>query len=154
MAKFNDLLVEGGFAIGWTSYEDCYPGDEANARIVLTATIAGNPPIQMIVDTGSAWCILDPELATEWGLMSAILYSTTKEIIIRGFPVPGSFLRAPIVLQATNGQELEVEATFFIPKLDPGQKWGAPNFIGLSGFLNYIRFAIDAQENAFYFGHD
>ena len=40
----------------------------------------------------------------------------------------------------------------FIPILEPGDVWSHPNFLGLDGFLNHIRFAIDAQENAFYFG--
>jgi hypothetical protein len=152
MVQFNTSLVDGGFAVGWTLYDDCYPGDEDNARIVLTVTIAGNHSIPMIVDTGSQWCILNPELAEAWGLMSAALYAPSRRLGVRGIFYYGTIVRAPIVLQATNGQELSVDATLFIPRLAPGETWSSPNFLGLSGFLSHIRFAIDAQENAFYFG--
>jgi len=50
------------------------------------------------------------------------------------------------------GQDLEIEATVFVPTLPPGETWRHPNFIGLSGFLERIRFAVDPEENAFYFG--
>ena len=46
----------------------------------------------------------------------------------------------------------EIEATFFIPKLAPGEVWPWPNFLGLEGFLSRLRFAVDAAENVFYFG--
>jgi len=45
-----------------------------------------------------------------------------------------------------------VQATFFIPALLPGESWNFPNFLGLDGFLNRIRFAVDPAENIFYFG--
>lgn len=51
-----------------------------------------------------------------------------------------------------SGLDLEVDATAFVPTLPSGERWPDPNFLGLSGFLERIRFAIDPAENAFYFG--
>lgn len=56
-----------------------------------------------------------------------------------------------IGLEAEKGESLTVDATVFVPKLED-QEWRHPNFIGLSGFLERIRFAIDPDNNYFYFG--
>jgi hypothetical protein len=47
------------------------------------------------------------------------------------------------------GRSLEIEATIFVPQLRTGESWPHPNFIGLDGFLNRIRIAIDPDENTF-----
>lgn len=47
---------------------------------------------------------------------------------------------------------LEVNATVFVPNLRPNEVWPYPSFLGLSGFLERLRFALDPSENAFYFG--
>jgi hypothetical protein len=58
MARFDALLIAHGFAVGSARFEGRYPGDEHNARIVLTATLEGGPATPMIVDTGAPWCVL------------------------------------------------------------------------------------------------
>jgi hypothetical protein len=47
---------------------------------------------------------------------------------------------------------LDIEATVFIPNLSVDEEWLYPNFIGLDGFLNRIRFAVDPASNLFFFG--
>lgn len=65
--------------------------------------------------------------------------------------MPGSLVRLNISLEAEQGQDLTVEATTFIPNLK--EQWGNfPSFLGLSGFLERIRFAIDPLTDTFYFG--
>jgi hypothetical protein len=61
-------------------------------------------------------------------------------------------MRANLTLEATSGEDLTVEATFFVPFLELDEVWNYPNFLGLGGFLDRIRYAVDASENAFYFG--
>ena len=56
-------------------------------------------------------------------------------------------------LEASLGEDLDVDATVFVPRLEPGDIWNYPNFIGWDGFLNRIKFAIDPTESAFYFGY-
>jgi hypothetical protein len=62
MARFDTLLIDGGFAIGATDYAEHYPNDQRNTRIVVTV-VAGGYAIPMSVDTGAPWCVLDPALA-------------------------------------------------------------------------------------------
>lgn len=38
MARFDTLLIDGGFAIGSTDYAEHYPNDRRNTRIVATAS--------------------------------------------------------------------------------------------------------------------
>ena len=46
-----------------------------------------------------------------------------------------------------------VDATVFVPDLKPDQAWGdLPSFIGLSGCLERMRFAVDPATEMFYFG--
>jgi hypothetical protein len=152
MAQFETLLIDGGFATGVTRYAGHYPGDQRNARIVVTIASIGGHAIPMIVDTGAPWCVLDPELAELWGLTPSATYTPSTALNVRGTSYRGSLVRATIVLQATSGADLEVDATFFVPRLGPGEEWPWPNFLGLDGFLSRIRFAVDATEDVFYFG--
>ena len=152
MARFDALLIAHGFAVGSAHFEDRYPGDEHNARIVLTATLEGGPSTPMIVDTGAPWCVLNPELADAWGITFHEIYRPSERLNIRGVPYTGRLVRAAIVLKATSGEDLALEATIFIPELAPGETWNLPNFLGLDGLLNRIRFAVDPTENIFYFG--
>jgi hypothetical protein len=152
MAQFDALLIDGGFAVGSTPYVDHYPGDQRNTRIVVTVASPRGHAVPMIVDTGAPWCILDPELAELWGLTPTATYTPSTALNVRGTSYRGSLLRASIILLATRGADLEVEATFFMPILGPGEEWPWPNFLGLDGCLNRIRFAVDTTENVFYFG--
>lgn len=152
MAKFDSILFDSGFAIGSTVYGDYYQGDDRQNRIVLTVKPENkqDSPAKMIVDTGTPWCIIDPELAEIWDLPSD--YSQITKLNIRGEVRLGRLLRTNLILHATHGENLKVEATFFVPFIDPDEVWNYPNFLGLSGFLDRFRFAVDASENAFYFG--
>lgn len=151
MAQFAELLSSGGFASAVTYYTDHYPGLEENARIVLSITLEGNLTTEAIVDTGAPWVVIDPELADELGLDNA--YEPERTLNIRGVNYAGSLHRIGICLQAENISESnpEIIATAFVPMLSAGEQWGLPNFIGLDGFLSRIRFAIDPEDNAFYY---
>ncbi|MEM7537327.1 MAG: hypothetical protein AAF639_34470 [Chloroflexota bacterium] len=50
------------------------------------------------------------------------------------------------------GEPQEVVATVFVPNLSPNEEWLHPNFIGLDGFLNRIRCAVDPASNMLFFG--
>jgi len=155
MARFDTILFDSGFVTGSTRYDDHYQGDEKQNRIVLTITLekAKHSPAKMIVATGAPWCILNPELAEILDLTSAADNDAQiTNLNIRGEVRWGRLKRADIILHATNGEDLTVEATFFVPFMDPDEVWNYPNFLGLSGFLDRFRFAVDASENAFYFG--
>lgn len=149
-------LGSSEFAQGAIRYSDAYPGD-TNARIVIPISCGYapylTPPIQAILDTGAPWCVFDPQI-TE---MLEIDYAAGIEcrLWIRGLLYHGWLCNLPVKLEAEDdyGTGITLEATVFIPRLNPGQdSWPHPNFLGLGGFLERIRFAVDPENNLFYFG--
>jgi hypothetical protein len=153
MPQFYESLVAAEFSTGVTTYEDSYPGDEGNARIVLSVSIEGRLSTQAVVDTGAPWCVLDPELARQVSVSAEAGYTSTTRLRIRGISYPGSLhLMLIRLLDERQGDNLDVPATVFVPSLSSGEVWSHPNFLGLNGLLERIRFAVDPTENAFYFG--
>lgn len=73
-------------------------------------------------------------------------------LAIRGNLYYGRLVKIQVWLLAEYGNDIKTEATVFVPQLEEYQSWDIPNFIGLDGLLNNIRFAIDPLENMFYFG--
>lgn len=150
MALFAALLEDPApFASGAVSYSDSYPGEEKSRRIVVLVTVAGQTSTPAVVDTGSPWCILDPEIAEQLGAFERTEW--LRGHLIRGETWDGWLGRVEITLNADHGESIIVEATAFVPDLDAGEEWSNPNFVGL-GLLERIRFAIDPSENMFYFG--
>jgi hypothetical protein len=98
------------------------------------------------LDTGAAWSVLAPDtaLAAQVPLKSdhpAVLHTRfgTKH---------GHLVRIPLTFVAEEGESLETDGTFFIT-LDWPESL---NFLGYSGLLDSLRFALDPQVNYFYFG--
>jgi hypothetical protein len=150
MASFSQPLFASGFAVGATRYLDRYLGQD-DTRIVLIASLAGRVTIEAIVDTGAPWCVLDP------GLVDLIADLIVDEVpvaalAIRGVVYTGRLVRVRLGIQVDIGESREIEVTAFVPTLEPDEQWPLPNFLGLSGFLERIRFAVDPAESTFYFG--
>lgn len=153
MTQFAQLLIAGDFATGVTYYEDYLSQQDNSARMVLNVSVDRRLTIEAVLDTGAPWCILDPALFNQFGLAGITSYDPKIRLIVRGIPYTGQLLRMSIGLLDEYGQNnLDVDATVFVPSLIPGDIWNYPNFIGLDGFLSRIRFAVDPAENAFYFG--
>jgi hypothetical protein len=102
-----------------------------------------------VVDTGGAYLILKPDLASAAVVGEAI---GRDNVIIRGFSYPGSVHRAPVVLVADKGEPLHFEATVFVPELDDGEHWPLPSYLGWQGCLERIRLALDPGTERAYFG--
>lgn len=158
MARYARLLFSGNFAVGAARYRDFYPNEEQSARIVLSVIVEGRFTTPVIVDTGAPWCILDPEIAEAVMGEQLARYEPDTKILVRGVSYEGTLQRMRLVVQNEFNESdlekanLEVEATVFVPMLPPDETWPHPNFIGLDGFLNRVRVAIDPGENIFYFG--
>jgi hypothetical protein len=106
-----------------------------------------------IVDTGAPWCILSPTDASIAGIDYRAVGEEGQLLLIRGSIMNGWLcLDIPIRIDAIRGEGITVPSTVFVPELEPGQIWDLPNFLGLSGFLERIRFAVDPGNNLFYFG--
>lgn len=152
MARFMELLTSGQFATGVAYYEDLYPNDDDNNRIVLSVTVEGQLSIKAIVDTGAPWCIVDPTIVEAVGIDIQETEGSIKKMFIRGIKYDGKLIRMYISIDVNEGETVDVDATVFVPLLRPGEGWWHPNFLGLDGFLNRILFAVDPTENTFYIG--
>jgi hypothetical protein len=153
MARFAQLLLEGEFASAFTSYLECYPGQVEHTRIVVPIRLEEVPyPLMAVVDTGAPWCVLDPNVARQVGIPGRDRYTPEEPLRVRGIQYSGRLVRMGIGLPVEDGKGIEVDATVFVPSLPSGERWPHPNFLGLTGFLERIRFAIDPEENVFYFG--
>jgi hypothetical protein len=152
MARFIDDLRNCNFAAGSMNYLDNYPGELQSAKIVVAVSIFDSAALSAIVDTGAPWCIFDPELIATLGIDGDDGYRPESALNIRGTRYEGVLVRAPLTLLADEGDDLTISATIFLPDWNEGDSWYFPNFIGLDGCLNRIRFAVDPVESVFYFG--
>ena len=98
-----------------------------------------------MLDTGASWSVLNADVADDLELFDRD--GPTVTISSRMGTVQGKLVRAMTTLVAEDGDSLEVDSTVFVSR-----DWPAGNFIGYSGLLERIRFAIDPQANAFIFG--
>jgi len=60
----------------------------------------------------------------------------------------GYLVRLPLTLWADEGEDLQLDGTFFVSDNWPD----GMTFLGYSGLLDALRFAVDPQANDFYFG--
>ncbi|HEX3551794.1 MAG TPA: hypothetical protein VIA62_01020 [Thermoanaerobaculia bacterium] len=98
------------------------------------------------LDTGAAWSVLDPIIARSLGLLQAGGLVTRLET--RFGTMEGRLIRIPIRFVAEEGTSLNTTGTFFISPDWPSGR----TFLGYSGLLDGMRFALDPQANHFYFG--
>lgn len=119
-------------------------------QIPITVELDKSFDILAVLDTGAPYPILDPVIAKTIGFRPELTLERTTNIV-RGIRLEGSLIRLGMTLQAEKGQNLTVDATAFVP--DSEESWsGFPSFIGQTGFLERVRFAIDPNTNTFYFG--
>lgn len=132
---------------GRSRFSDHAPGtDESTAKIYVTVRFGGGRSILAQLDTGAAWSVLDPEVAAL--IASSLDLLGPARMSTRFGHLSGQLVRAPITFQAEEGESLTIMGTFFI-----SEDWPAGmTFLGYSGLLDAIRFAVDPQANDFYFG--
>ena len=61
--------------------------------------------------------------------------------------VKGKLVRTTTRVVADEGESVDVHSTVFV-----SQEWTAGTFVGYTGLLERIRFAIDPEKNMFMFG--
>lgn len=124
----------------------------ASSAIHIPIQIEGLSQTEAVVDTGGAYLVCNPEIADLLNLDPADAL-TVSGLEIRGHRVPGTLHRLTLTLLAEEGQGLEQEVTAFVPDPHPSQSWmELPTFLGLTGCLEWFRFAVDPVDNMFYFG--
>jgi len=140
------------FATGSTTYTyQPISENETTPRILLKVSFEGIITTAA-VDTGSPLVILNPQIAEalQLNLSAGIL---KKDVWLRRDKLDGYLHRLSLDFTAEEGQPLTVEATVFVPELEPYQERGDfPSIIGLNTCLERLRFAIDPSQDKFYFG--
>ena len=133
------------FATGMSLYSDAdFRYSSETSRIHVRVEFDGSSVLALL-DTGASWSMLNAELAQELGLFERDGESLTISSRVGKFK--GKLVRATTTLVADEGESIEFDSTVFV-----SSEWLEGNFIGYSGFLERIRFAIDPGRNAFVFG--
>lgn len=136
-----------------TGLADCQLGpanEHDHSTRILIAVRIGPVQTTAIVDTAAPYAICAP------GIASLIPPSTLERIepftmSTQFGDFKGALYRMPITFPATEGDDLEVDATVFVPNSSVG--WpDRPSYIGLTGCLERMRFALDPMANLIYFG--
>ena len=125
---------------------------ETAPRIVLSVLIGGCET-SAFVDTGGVYCLCTPPLAHQIGLDPASSLGTAA-IFWRRDRLRGRLYRLPITLLAAEGESLTIEVTAFVPELSSRQAWNdeLPCVLGMQFCLERLRFAVDPEQELFYFG--
>ena len=143
------MLTRNGedFASGVSTYFDEDPSSESNqTSIHVNVVLKGDIeiPIFARLDPATPWVVLNSEINEQIGLRAG---SPEIELQTAAGFMKGCLERFPIRLEAEQGDSLEIEATLFVC-----DDWQRENFLGYSGFLERIRFAVDPIGKKFYFG--
>ena len=139
------------FAIGVTDYLYQPTSREMDSRIILQIEIEDVSALA-ILDTGAPYVVCTPDIAKAIGIQNDP-GRENKKLLIRGITIVGQLHRLRLAFIASEGQSLDVSATVFIPDVTADESWGdLPSFIGLTGCLERMRFAVDPNEDRFYFG--
>lgn len=143
------LVLDGkSFTCGRSKFRDRAPGSkEPTDKVFVQIEFQDIPGTSWLaqLDTGSAYSMLDVEIAQVLGVLDGDGERT--EVHTRCGLIKGCLERIPLVLIAEEGTPLEVEATFLVSR-----DWPAQTFLGYTGFLDRLRFALDPPVNHFYFG--
>jgi hypothetical protein len=97
-----------------------------------------------LLDTASHWCVLPP--ATAITLECDLDAPGDTHLLTRFGRLTGQLVRLPTVLVAEEGENVEIEATWFI-----SGDWPGPMVLGWKGCLERVRFGFDPGSETFYF---
>lgn len=98
-----------------------------------------------LLDTGSEWCVMRADVARRF--RPPLPGAEATVMLTRFGSIVGHVQRVPITFPALEGEELTVDATWFV-----SEEWPGPMVIGWKGCLERIRFALDPSDESFYFG--
>ena len=133
------------FTTGMSSYLDADPGQRSETSRIHVKVEFDGVTVLALLDTGASWSVLNAELAQALGLFERD--GESAKISSRAGTIDGKLVRAATTLVADEGESIEIDSTVFV-----SSDWPEGNFIGYSGFLEKIRFAIDPSSNSFVFG--
>jgi len=135
------------FSSGRSIYSDRASGsEEVTAKIFVKIGVeALDGPIFAQLDTGAAWSILDAEVAGAMSLLGGDGEPT--RLRTKDGPFEGKLERVSLEIVADEGDALRIDTTVWVCP-----DWRGGTFLGYTGLLDRIRFAVDPSENSFHFG--
>lgn len=143
------LKLEGeSFTTGRAQFRDQVPGfRELTAKVYVQVEFPGieNATLLAQLDTGAAYSTLGREWAEALGVLDGAGHPITLDTRLGKFM--GRLERIPLTLIAEEGDSLDIEALFFVCR-----EWPGKTFLGYTGLLEHLRFALDPSSNLFYFG--
>lgn len=117
--------------------------------VAVACTVSGlEHRLEAMLDTGAQWCLLPSDLAARLGLDTSADPEQPR-LHTRLGRLTGRLERLDLYLLADDGEDLRIDATFFITP-----EWPGPPVIGWVGCLERLRFALDPSREPgdFYFG--
>jgi hypothetical protein len=141
------LTLQGlPFTVGRASFDDALPNVRGSAKVIVKIQLGGlDVPLRAQLDTAAEWSVVATEVAADLGLLAAA--GEPKKYQTRLGTFDGKLVKHTIILPADEGDSLAVDATVWV-----SQEWPGSNFLGYRGLLESVRFALDPQQNDFYFG--
>ncbi len=135
------------FATGRSRFLDRSPGSPEGTHKIFVRIQAQSLDgvIFAQLDTGAAWSMLDAEIADALSLLGGDGEPVTMSTL-HG-KINGRLERTSLAIVADEGESVSVEATVCV-----SSDWHWGNFLGYGGLLDHVRFAVDANDNSFYFG--
>ncbi|MGE3537322.1 MAG: hypothetical protein AB7N91_07780 [Candidatus Tectimicrobiota bacterium] len=95
----------------------------------------------------------NPSIARRFALPPGEALSGVLAILFWGVFVQGRLYRLLLTRLAAHGADTTIEATAFVPEPEESEHWGdMPCLLGLYGYLERVRFAVDLYTEQFYFG--
>ncbi len=140
-------LGRESFTTGRSRFADHSPAaKDPTAKIYVRVAFEPGSEVLAQLDTGAAWSVLAPDLARSLGV-TARTGDPARMRTSLGV-MDGYLVRIPLTLWADEGENLSLDGTFFVSESWPE----GMTFLGYSGLLDSLRFAVDPQANDFYFG--
>lgn len=122
-------------------------------RIIVKVELRGKQ-FDAVLDTGSPFTVCSPAVAQILTFDPADADEALRIDTWRG-SFSGGLYREALHLLADEGDNLQLDATLFVPHPDQyadDNYEGPPLFLGLRNCLDAMRFAVDPFEELFYFG--
>lgn len=125
---------------------------EVSPRVIITIKL-GDIVTTAFVDTGGVYLWCPPHIANDLGVDLEQGDRVGPIVSARG-AVEGVLVRVPMTLFAEEGHSLVIEPTIFVPLMKQGAEWpdDFPCILGMQGCLERLRFAVDPNDDTFYFG--
>lgn len=143
------MLLRGRdlFTTGRSRFADHSPAaKDPTAKIYVRVAFEQGSEVLVQVDTGAAWSVLAPDVARALGVSARGGHPARMRTPFG--VMDGYLVRVPLTLWADEGENLRLDGTFFVSESWPD----GMSFLGYSGLLDSLRFAVDPQANDFYFG--